>query len=424
MIQLGLAQVDGYPDRRDGPQPPGREPRRVDTDPVTRDTELPDSVVFRLIITAVAIDGTIAINAAIVGQHPTGLGFYALHLIWGLAALGERLVVYTSRPDLFSGPRTLVKQVSPTLRPERGTWGHARRLLWVQTGLRTRVWRARPRVLLNLMPEGLLAPGLPQVTTVHDLLPLLYPSEYPRQQYYFRHYVPAVLRASHAVIVISESTRRDLLRFYDVAPEKVHVVLSGYDAQRFFPPSSPSEPDPDPYLLYVGNVMPHKNLGRLVDAFALIARQFPVRLVLRGGGRPRNVQLLQERIAALGIERRVEWRPYVAEEDLLALYRGARALVLPSLHEGFGLTALEAMACGTPVVASGVSSIPEVVGDAGVLVDPLDPASIAAGLRRILSEDDLCRDLRERGLKRAALFSWDATARAVQQAVARAIATR
>lgn len=370
-----------------------------------------------------AIDGALAINAAILGQHPTGLGFYAFHLISGLAALGEQLVVYTSRPELFTSPRIQVHRVSPAMRPERGAWGHLRRLLWVQTGLRARVRGANPRVLLNLMPEGLLAPGLPQVTTVHDLLPLLYPSEYPRQRYYFRHYVPAVLRASRAIIVISESTRRDLLRFYDVAPEKVHVVLSGYDAERFVPaPHSAPAPGGEPYLLCVGNVMPHKNLLRLMEAFALAAREFPVRLVLRGWGRPRHVQALRERIVALGLEARVDWQPYAPDDELLALYRGARALVLPSLHEGFGLTALEAMACGTPVVASGVSSIPEVVGDAGVLVDPLDPSSIAAGLCRILTDDGLCKELGERGLERSNLFSWEATARAVQRAVARAIA--
>ena len=369
-----------------------------------------------------AIDGTIAINAAIVGQRPTGLGFYALHLISGLAALGERLLVFTSRPDLVTSPGVRVERVSSAMRPERGALGHLSRLVWVQTGLRARVRRASPRVLLNLMPEGLLGSHVPQVTTVHDLLPLLYPSEYPRQQYYFRHYVPAVLRASRAVIVISESTRRDLLRFYDLPAEKVHVVMSGYDAQRFVPAGPTAEAAPEPYLLYVGNVMPHKNLDRLVEAFSMAARRLPVRLVMRGWGRPRHVRELRERIAGLGIERQVDWQPYAADGELLALYRGARALVLPSLHEGFGLTALEAMACGTPVVVSRTSSIPEVVGDAGVLVDPLDSGSIAAGLTRVLTEDGLCKELRERGLERASRFSWDATARAVQQAVARAIA--
>ena len=329
----------------------------------------------------VPLDGTIAINAAIVGDRPTGLGVYALRLISGLDALGERLTVYTSRPDLVVAPRAEIHRVSPALRPERGARGHLRRLLWVQTGLRARVRRARPRVLLNLMPEGLLATSLPQVTIVHDLLPLLYPSEYPRQQYYFRYYVPAILRASRAVIVISDSTRRDLLRFYDVAPQKVHVVLSGYDAQRFVPAGPVAQSDPEPYLLYVGNVMPHKNLGRLLEAFATVARRQPGRLVLRGWGRPRHVKDLEARIIRLGLERQVDWRPYAADEELPLLYRGARALVLPSLHEGFGLTALEAMACGTPVVAAGVASLPEVVGDAAVLVDPLDPESIAGGAR-------------------------------------------
>src|SRR5260370_7951443 len=111
-------------------------------------------------LTPVAIDGIIAINAAIVGQRPTGLGFYALHLIAGLAALGERLIVYTSRPDLIAGPHTIVQRVSPAMRPERGAWGHLRRLLWVQTGLRPRVPRSKPPLLLHLMPQALLAPRL------------------------------------------------------------------------------------------------------------------------------------------------------------------------------------------------------------------------------------------------------------------------
>jgi len=370
----------------------------------------------------VAIEGAIAVNAAIIGQQPTGLGFYALHVISGLASLGERLVVYTSRPELIASPRIRVEEVSAAIRPELGARGHINRLLWVQTGLRAHVRRARPRVLLNLMPEGLLAPGLPQVTTLHDLLPLLYPSAYPRQQYYFRYYVPAVLRASRAVIVSSESTRRDLLRFYNVPPEKLHVVLPGYDPEQFGPVQPVPPPDGEPYLLYIGNVMPHKNLVRLVEAFALVARQLPARLVMRGWGRDRQVKILGERIRALGLERRIDWQPYAPDDELLTLYRGARALVLPSLHEGFGLTALESMACGTPVVASGVSSIPEVVGDAAVLVDPLDPESIASGLCRVLTDDRLCKDLRERGLERAGHFSWEATARGVQQVAARAVA--
>src|SRR4029450_11820263 len=121
-------------------------------------------------------------------------------------------------------------------------------------GVRARVRRACPRVLLNLMPEGLLATGLPKVTTLHDLLPLLYPSAYPRQQYYFRCYVPAVLRASRAVIVSSERTRRDLPRSYHIPPKKIHFGLPEYAPEQFAPVHPVPPPDGEPYLLYIGNV--------------------------------------------------------------------------------------------------------------------------------------------------------------------------
>jgi glycosyltransferase involved in cell wall biosynthesis len=363
----------------------------------------------------------VAVNATIVGERPTGLGVYTLNLIRSLDAQGERLVVYTSRPELVNAPRASIERVSASLRPERGAAGHLLRLLWIQTSLRWRVRRARSRLLLNLVPEGILAPSTPQVTMVHDLLPLQYPTEYPRQQYYFRHYVPAVLRASRTVIVNSESTRRDVLRVYGVRPEKIHVVLAGYEADRFTPDGPAGNDVSSPYALYVGNVMPHKNLLRLVDAFALVAKRLPLALVLRGSGRGPHVRALRQRIDALGLGDRVDWRPYAPPDELPALYRGARMLLLPSLYEGFGLTALEAMACGTPVVTSNVSSLPEVVGDAALLVDPCDTESIATAMERIVGDDGLAKELRERGLVRARLFSWESTARAVQRAMRQAL---
>jgi glycosyltransferase involved in cell wall biosynthesis len=362
--------------------------------------------------------GSIAINAAIVGDQPTGLGVYARNLVQALAALDEPLLVFTSRADLAVAKGVDVRPVSAALALERGALGHLARLAWVQTSLRLRVRSARPRVLLNVVPEGVLASAVPQVTIVHDVVPLHAPSEYPRQQLYFRRYVPAVLRASRAVIAISESTRRDLLRFYDVAPEKVRVVLSGYDRTRFVPDDAAPAHDAEPYVLYVGNVMPHKNLGRLVEAFAMVARQVPVRLRIRGWGRARHVRELQAQIHALGLEPRVDWQPYAGHDELPALYRGARALALPSLHEGFGLTALEAMACGTPVVTSNVSSMPEVVGDdAALLVDPHDTPAMADNLLRLVVDDALRKELRERGLTRASQFSWQRTANGVVETI-------
>jgi glycosyltransferase involved in cell wall biosynthesis len=177
-----------------------------------------------------------------------------------------------------------------------------------------------------------------------------------------------------------------------------------------------------PYALYVGNVLPHKNLVRLVEAFAVVARRVPCRLVLRGWGRPVHVEPLRERIAALGLEGCLDWQPYAPAEELPRLYRGARMLVLTSLHEGFGLTALEATACGTPVVTSNTSSLPEVVGDAALVIDPLDVDALADAMTRLFTDDRLADDLRQRGLARAALFSWERTGRAVQAVIDQAMA--
>jgi glycosyltransferase involved in cell wall biosynthesis len=364
----------------------------------------------------------VAVNAAILGERPTGLGLYAVQIIRALEALGERLVVYTSLPDVIAAPHARIERVPAAVRPEGGMIGHLARLLWTQSGLRFRVARARPRLLLNLMPEGLLRPALPQVTVVHDLLPLRCPAEYPRQQYYFRYLVPAVLRHSHAVIVSSENTRRDLMEFYRLPPDKLHVVLLGYDAVRFSPATTAVPSRATPYALFVGNVMPHKNLLRLVDAFAEAAVGIPASLVIRGWGRPAHVAALQDRIATRGLADRVDWRPYAAEHELPDLYRQARMLLLPSLYEGFGLTALEAMACGTPVIVSNRSSLPEVVGDAGIFVDPEDRASIAAAIRRLFTDDALVKTHAARGLARARLFSWEKTGRGVQEVLRQTVA--
>jgi len=198
----------------------------------------------------------------------------------------------------------------------------------------------------------------------------------------------------------------------------VHVVLSGYDARRFHPdgPAAPHASG-EPYALYVGNVMPHKNLPHLVDAFAAAAARGPGRLVLCGSGKPRHVEALRARIVERGLAGRVDWRPYVGADELPALYRGARMLLLPSLYEGFGLTALEAMACGTAVIASDTSSIPEVVGDAALLVDPLDGGALADAVARLFADDRLAKELGARGPARARHFSWERTGRAIHGVV-------
>jgi glycosyltransferase involved in cell wall biosynthesis len=142
---------------------------------------------------------------------------------------------------------------------------------------------------------------------------------------------------------------------------------------------------------------------------------------MRGSGRRVHSDALRALIQALGVGPRTDWQPYADAAALPALYRGARMLLLPSLSEGFGMTALEAMACGTPVITSATSSMPEVVGDAALLVDPADTAALTAAMTRLFTDDALAEDLRARGLSRAKLFSWETTGRAVQAAVREAV---
>jgi len=362
----------------------------------------------------------VAVNASILGERPTGLGVYTLNLVRELDALREDLIVYTSAPAALPLGRRRIHAVPASVRPERHMLGHALRMAWIQTVLRAHLRRHRADVLLNTVPEGLLAPAVPQVTVVHDLLPLRYPEEYPRQQYYFRLLVPRVLAASRLVIADSESTRRDLLQAYALAPERIRVVPAGYDERVFHPAEAATTArrgDEIPYLLYVGNLLPHKNILRLLDAFTLVARRARCRLIIRGEGHRGFVRELLERLGTHEYRDHVELQSYASSAQLGALYRGARLLVLPSLSEGFGLTALEAMACGTPVVASNSSSIPEVVGDAALLVDATDAVELADAMYKLLTSDALHEELSRRGLERARLFPWRRTARAVSAAL-------
>ncbi|HID89588.1 MAG TPA: glycosyltransferase family 1 protein, partial [Anaerolineae bacterium] len=174
---------------------------------------------------------------------------------------------------------------------------------------------------------------------------------------------------------------------------------------------------PERYILYLGSNKPHKNLVRLVEAWALVTKRGTrdtehgsrTTLVIAGAWDPRYPES-RERAESLGLGN-IRWLGPVPESDLPALYTGATVFVFPSLYEGFGLPVLEAMACGAPVICSNVSSLPEVAGDAAVTFTPTDPGAIADALDRVLNDAGLCADLRDRGLRRARLFSWDQSAR-------------
>jgi glycosyltransferase involved in cell wall biosynthesis len=231
------------------------------------------------------------------------------------------------------------------------------------------------------------------------------------------------LQQASRIIAVSEATKRDLLELYGVEAERIEVVPHGVDA-RVFHPSSPDEIGrvrrrfgiEGQYVLSLGGIEPRKNLPNLVRAFARLPARARPALVLAGGGvewNPEGRDALQEvmREVRADVGERVVLTGYVQEPDKVALLGGAEALVYPSLYEGFGLPVLEAMACGTPVVTSDLSALPEVAGDAAVLVDPRDPDAIASAIERVLGDEDLRRGLADSGMSRAARFTWEETAR-------------
>ena len=274
----------------------------------------------------------------------------------------------------------------------------------------------------------------PAVLTVHDLIFERYPQHHTwTNRAFLRLGMPLFVKAAQAIIAVSQQTRRDLMALYRVPGEKIHVVHEGVDAR--FAPADPAQVvqvrerfSPDrPYLLMVGTLEPRKNHAAALRVLARLVREgFPHRLLI-AGGRGWLFQPIQELVGELGLGQRVRFTGYVAEAELPALYTGADALVMPSLYEGFGFPVLEAMACGTPVVCSNVSSLPEVAGSAALLVDPRDEEALLAALRRILTEPGLAEELSRRGREQAARFSWSRCAEetvAVYQAVVQEAAGR
>jgi glycosyltransferase involved in cell wall biosynthesis len=219
---------------------------------------------------------------------------------------------------------------------------------------------------------------------------------------------------SARVLTVSEASKRDILRFFDIPPEKVSVIHNAIDERFGMPPPEDEvvrvrerfQLDHD-YLLYAGNIKPHKNLERLIEAFHQLRHEGfdQLRLIIIGD-EITKFAALRRAVHRYKLHKHVRFLGFVPDQTLAVLYRLASVFVFPSLYEGFGLPPLEAMASGTPVVTSNVSSLPEVVGDAAVLIDPYDPAAIADGIRRVLTDACLRSDLVARGHARARLFSW------------------
>jgi glycosyltransferase involved in cell wall biosynthesis len=356
------------------------------------------------------------IQATLWGEAGTyrqsGVSNYIRHLVRGLASipsLGRAFVYLPSAAAVADVP--MVPHMEPRfpLIPLRRP---AQRILWEHTLLPLLLWKDRVDLLHATMNVAPWWTPCPVIVSIMDLAYIRYPHVHPRgRRLYLTALSRLTVRRARAIVAISRFTGDEVERLLHVPATRIHVTYLGVDGD--FRPLPPDQVTafcrqrglPDHYLLYVGNLEPRKNLSRLVRAYASL-RHLDIPLVL-AGARGWGYADLFRQVESLGLTRQILFPGFVPREELPLWYNGATALVYPSFYEGFGLPPLEAMACGTPVLTSNSSSLPEVVGEAGLQVPPDDVDVLAAALQRLVQDAELRADLRRQGLERARQFTWE-----------------
>jgi glycosyltransferase involved in cell wall biosynthesis len=360
----------------------------------------------------------IGLNAQLYSTRQSYRGAGVSHYILGLlnalpfADPEAEYIAFLNEPGSSFAGWQAVRTRLPEARP-------GRRILWEQTAQPLLARREHLDLVHAPVYVGPLLAPCPTVVTIHDMSFYLFPELFqPAKRLYLQTMTRFSARRASAVICDSESTRRDVLQILGLTQERVHTVHIGIDAEmQPLPRDRISEfrrakQLPSQFILFVGTLEPRKNLPLLLEAFAWLIQhsQLPHHLVL-GGGKGWYYQAIERQVEGLGLRSRVHFPGFIPQYELPLWYNSADLFVYPSLYEGFGLPPLEAMACGVPVITSNVSSLPEVVGEGGVMVDPNNPENLGQEMRRLLSDTDARAGLCSRGLERAQSFSWHKTAR-------------
>lgn len=382
-------------------------------------------------MTRICIDATSAVDAS-----KTGIGWYTHHLIRWLPEVDPE-TTYTAFYLHFRGlvnKKKFFDVRGADNLVERGVVFPGR--LYNRLSNRLQV----PKVEWFTKFDSLFAPNyLPPATkskavtlTIHDLAFEILPETAPHANQYWLGYLQRALENAAEIITVSEATRKDLIEIYQIDPEKVTAVLSGVDmevthavGEEQIEATKQKYGIDGPFLTFIGGLEPRKNLRQLLRAYAKLPKDLRPTLVLAGAAVPwipGGPKIMESALRSLPADVResVVLTGYVTEQDKLSLLTGAEALVYPSVYEGFGFPVLEAMACGTPVLTSNVSSLPEVAGEDAVLVDPYESTSIAEGMELILTDTALRERLSKAGLARAKRFSWEETARQTAKVLHRA----
>lgn len=357
----------------------------------------------------------IAIDAHMVGTRETGNETYVLNLVKALGKIDRHNDYFLLSHDpsllpaeLLGRPNFSTVHVLPSTS-----------LVRIPISMPYLAWREG----YDLLHVNYVAPPLspvPTVVTIHDISYEFFPQFFsPRDRWLLATLVPFSARRAAKIIAVSENTKWDIVKRYAIRSDKVAVTHEAA-APRFKPISNPQQLHGirdkyginSSFILTVGNLQPRKNIGRLIEAFVRLRERNALdhQLVIVGQPSWRGSDI-HHLVQGRGFQDQVVFTGYVPGDDLPLLCNAATIFVYPSLYEGFGLPPLEAMACGTPVIASNVSSLPEVLGDAAVLVDPYDVEGLAQAILDLLAEPAKLRVLAARGIARSSMFCWEETAR-------------
>ncbi|MCC5620837.1 glycosyltransferase family 1 protein [Nostoc sp. CHAB 5715] len=349
------------------------------------------------------------INLSILFSRPTGISNYAKNIFPHLKTLNPTLLTAES----YSKFNCYL--VPDNLTPAQGTKGHIRRLFWTQFQLPQIYKNLKSNLLFSPLPEAPLYSNSRFVVMVHDFIPLRFPKRFSPLTPYHRYYIPQVITQAEHVICNSQSTAKDITDFFQIPASKITPIPLAHDRTHFFPLNLPTRN----YFLYIGRQDPYKNIQRLISAFAALPNCKDYELWLAGPSDRRYTPTLKAQVAELGITNQVKFLDYIPYSELPKIINQAIALVFPSLWEGFGLPVLEAMACGTPVITSNLSSLPQVAGDAAILINPYNTGEITEAMQTIATDLGLRSRLSSQGIAHSQQFSWEKTGKATGEVLSR-----
>lgn len=363
-------------------------------------------------------DISIAINGSMLDDHPTGVGIYTVNIINYLERIyqkdrSKKITVFTASSKLLDKN---VKTIEITSLVKSSTYGKLAalsRFLW-----NTFLYPLKAKeydLLISLTTHGSFF-SKNQILTIHDLISLKYENINSHQRFYFKHLLPYLVKRAKLILTVSESSKEDIVTYLKCEPEKIKVVYNGYNNQLYkYQPEKGTiisgKYGVSNYLLAVGPTYPHKNFETLINAYshldAAIKVKFPL---LIAGGKANYLQKLKQLVSDLKLTQYIHFAGYVPGELMPNLYNEAFALIFPSLHEGFGIPLLEAMASGCPIIASTASSIKEVCGNAALYFDPHDIKQLTNTMLQLINSNSMYENLVRKGIVRAPLFTWEESA--------------